>query len=252
MSDLELNDGEPGAVRAADTFVMAEISATIATRSYLSTHHLYAARYAAEAAAELEAGYTGPRPAFNIRLRGLVLSAVIESVMFLEAAINEVFQDAADNQPGYINQLDARSLKLLTAFWHATNKGRTRTLDKYDWALEVCGHERFDSARSPYQDAALLIDLRNYLVHYRPENIGHGSESNLIKKLSQGLSSKKFRDNALMPSNGATAWFPDSALGAGCAEWSWRSARTLVDQFAATTGLILNYQNADFGDPLPR
>ncbi|MFB9907477.1 hypothetical protein [Allokutzneria oryzae] len=58
-------------------------------RSYLSTHHLYAARYAAEDARAREADRIGDRPGFDVRHRGHVLCAVIESVAFLEAAINE-------------------------------------------------------------------------------------------------------------------------------------------------------------------
>ncbi|GGU46789.1 hypothetical protein [Lentzea flava] len=172
--------------------------ATISVRSYLSTHHLYAARYAAEAAEELERKYAEPPSHFSIRHRGLVLSAIAESVMFLEAAINEVYQDASDELHSYVGQLDAGSLKLMAALWEATDSNRMRTLNKYDWVLKFCGHEPFDRSRSPYQPVALLIDLRNYLVRYRPENIGTGTESKLIKTLGDGLHGR-FPDNALMP-----------------------------------------------------
>ncbi|MEU0883348.1 hypothetical protein ABZ345_32480 [Lentzea sp. NPDC005914] len=222
------------------------MTATLTMRSYLSTHHLYAARYAAEAADALEAELAGGRAAFNLRLRGLVLSAVAESVMFLEAAINEIFQDAADGHHSNVGALGEGPLRLMAAFWEATNNGHVKVLVKYKQALKFCDHEPFDHGSSPYQDVKLLIDLRNYLVHYRPEDVGDG----LQPKMSGGLAGR-FPDNRLMAGSG-NAWFPDHALGAGCAAWAWRSARALVDQFAAVIALSLNYQLADFGDPLPK
>jgi hypothetical protein len=213
-------------VSAQAAFAAAEVgSPTITMRNYLSTHHLYAARYAAEAAEELEARHEGAS-AFNIRLRGLVLSAVAESVMFLEAPLN-----------------------LMAAFWEATEEGRRvgTVLVKYKWALKFCGQETFDEGSSPYQDVKLLIDLRNYLVHYRPQDVGHSLKP---PKWVGGLVNR-FPGNRLMTGSG-NPWFPDIALGAGCAEWAWRSARALTDKLAATIGLELNYQVADFGNPLPK
>jgi hypothetical protein len=61
----------------------------IVMRNYLSTQHLYAARYAAEDAQAREVACKG-QGVFDVRHRGYVLTAVVESVAFLEAAINEL------------------------------------------------------------------------------------------------------------------------------------------------------------------
>ncbi|MCU1656871.1 MAG: hypothetical protein JWO57_1527, partial [Pseudonocardiales bacterium] len=74
----------------------------VTLRSYLSTQHLYAARYAAEAAQAVEQEDHADPVASFIRHRGHVMSAVTESIAFLEAAINEIFQDAADGDHSYV------------------------------------------------------------------------------------------------------------------------------------------------------
>jgi hypothetical protein len=70
----------------------------IVMRNYLSTQHLYAARYAAEDAQAREVALKR-QDVFDIRNRGCVLTAVVESVAFLEAAINELYQDSTDGHP---------------------------------------------------------------------------------------------------------------------------------------------------------
>jgi hypothetical protein len=60
----------------------------------------------------------------------------------------------------------------------------------------------------------------------------------------------KFRGSALMRGAG-NPWFPDHALGAGCATWAWRSAQAFADEFSARMDIKFNYAVADFGDALP-
>ena len=70
-------------------------TATVSMRGYLSTQHLWSAEHFTRLAAELEAAHTG-EARFSIRHRSYVLGAVGEAVAFLEAFINELFQDAQD------------------------------------------------------------------------------------------------------------------------------------------------------------
>jgi hypothetical protein len=232
----------PGAVRA-----VAAGSPRITMRNYLSTHHLYAARYAADDAETIEAAYDATRSAFDLRHRAHVLSAITEAVSFVEAAINELFQDAADGHVSYVDSLGSQALSIMKELWTGTNEGRLRALEKYNLALLASGHNRFESGEAPYQAADMLVRLRNHIVHYRPYE---AAADDLIKLGKQLQSFNWFRDNRLMTGSG-NPWFPDHALGAGCAEWAWRTARAMTDEFSARTGLRFNYQQADFGDPLP-
>jgi hypothetical protein len=221
-------------------------SIRIVMRKYFSTYHLYAAHYSAEAAQERETALMGGQPTFDLRHLGFILGAVTESVAFLEATINEVYKDAADEHQSYVGALSGPCLELMTALWSATNEGHLEILDKYDLALRFAGHQAFDKGSAPYQDARLLIRLRNYVVHYKPHDVATDTTHSIGEALRE-----KFSPNQLMVNSG-NPWFPDQVLGAGCAGWAWRSARQLTDAFASRMGLQLNYQQADFGDLLPQ
>jgi hypothetical protein len=94
--------------------------------------------------------------------------------------------------------------------------------EKFDLALVFTGQERFNHGGAPHQDAALLVRLRNYLVHYKPEGVSVA----LPHKLGEALSGK-FPGSGLMQGSG-NPWFPDHSLGAGCAMWALRSARAFA------------------------
>ncbi len=219
--------------------------ARVTMRHYLSTGHLYAGRYAAENAQEREDALLQQAPLFDMRHFCSVISAVMESVAFLEAAINEVFQDVADNYQHHVSQLDSNCRELMAALWIATRNGRIDILDKYDFALRFGKHGGLDKARRPYQDVKALVELRNHIAHYRPEEVGVDIEHKLAEQLRG-----RFPRNALMANSGNPD-FPSHLLGAGCANWSWRSARAFADEFALTMGIQLNHQRFDYGDPLP-
>jgi len=220
----------------------ADDSIRITMRNYFSTHHLYAARYSAEAAQEREYTLVGGQPIFDLRHRGLVVGAITESVAFLEAAINEVFKDAADKHRTYVGALGEPCLELMAAVWSATNEGYLETLDKYDLALRLAGQQAFDKGSAPYQDVRILIRLRNYLIHYKPHDVATDTTHRIGETLRE-----KFTSNQLMI-NAGNPWFPDHVLGAGCAAWAWRTVTQFSDAFASRIGLQLNYQQADFGD----
>jgi hypothetical protein len=173
----------------------------IVIRNYLSTQHLYAARYAAEDAHAVEAAWKGPT-VFDIRHRGYVLTAVIESVAFLEALINELYQDSADGQPSHIGALSPECIRLMAEMWRSTNRARFEMFEKFDLALVFTGQARLNRASAPYHDTALLVRLRNYLVHYKPE----GVSVDLPHKLGEALA-RKFHGSALMQGAG-NPWFP--------------------------------------------
>lgn len=74
----------------------AEVFASrVGVRSYFSTHFLAAAEDAVERATEYENRVSGEKPRFSLAHKGDVVSAIILSAAFIEAAINEVLQDVA-------------------------------------------------------------------------------------------------------------------------------------------------------------
>ena len=216
---------------------------TIGMRAYLSTQHLWAAEHFARLAGELEAAHTG-EPRFSAQHRAYVLGAVCESVFFLEAFINELLQDAKDavddvDGPGAVDGLPLNAVRLMAAYWNSTedDNKHVQAIPKYDAAGVFAGHPRSDSSREPHQHLKVLIDLRNWSVHYRPRTM---SADNPYTRFDQART--WFTENVLMAGSKNT-WFPDKALGADCARWAVKTVRAFVDEFVDTVGCRANYRD---------
>jgi hypothetical protein len=217
----------------------------IVLRGYLSAQHLWAAEHFTRLAAEYEAAHAG-EPQLWIPQRSYVLGAVGESVAFLEAFINEVFQDAKDATDGVTGAqapqgLSGDVVRLMAAYWTSTNEGeRVRALDKYDAARLFAGCPRQDRGRLPDQDVPRVIALRNWSVHYRPQSYSH-EEPDLRAKIEDARPRIDQPENALMAGEN-NPWFPDKALGAGCARWAAQAVRAFVDEFVTAMGCRADYQ----------
>jgi hypothetical protein len=149
-----------------------------------------------------------------------------------------VFQDAADtliDAPigARLASLDERCLAQMAEFWNATAAGSRyiEALVKFQMALLFAGKPRLHPGTNPYQDAKLLVGIRNRLVHFRPAWHRRGEETTDERQLRG-----KFPPNGLMAGMG-NPWFPDKCLGAGCAEWAWKSGRALADEWTERLGL---------------
>lgn len=218
---------------------------TVKMRTYYSSYHLWAARHFAGFAKGIEAARV-ERPRFDIEHRAYVTGSIFSAVGFLEAAINELYQDVADAHEGYVASLDVDCKRIMSEFWDRT-EGRNRSyvslLDKYQNALTFLRKQQFKSGQKPYQDAALVVKLRNELVHYKPRSLGGDTEHTLARQLRG-----KFDDNVLMTVSG-NPWFPDKCLGHGCADWSVRSVFDFANDFFARIGVAPNYQRVQLQSP---
>ena len=219
---------------------------TITMRAYYSSYHLWAAKHFCELAKNAE-NEPGDHTRFDIKHRAYVTNSILSAVAFLEAAINELYQDAADNHESYITKLNADSKQLMSDFWQFTeerNRSAFNLLDKYQIALTFLRKPQFDSGQSPYQDVTLVVRLRNELVHFKPKSLGGDVEHKLARQLRG-----KFAENKLMDGSG-NPWFPDKCLGHGCAQWAVASVTNFADQFFAAIDVEPNYQRIEF-DPVP-
>jgi hypothetical protein len=218
-------------------------------RNYFSTHLLWASKHFSSKAAAIEADHAGESK-FDIEHRAYVTSAVLNAAAFLEAFVNELFQDAADDHgiagDGYVAPLTARTRELMREWWTASGQGFERVLDKIQLLLVFAEREKLDRGVQPFQDAALLMALRNALIHFRPESVAADVDHRFTSALRG-----RFADNALMAGSG-NAWWPDHALGAGCALWAYTSARAMADAISTEIGIRPNFQRHDrtwFAEP---
>ena len=104
--------------------------AELRMRAYFSSYHLWAAEHFTRLAKEIEDAHTGS-PEFNIAHRAYVTNAILSAVAFLEAAINELFDDVVDQHYSYVNPLsNGRLFEAVAAERLATPEGPIRELGK--------------------------------------------------------------------------------------------------------------------------
>lgn len=218
----------------------------ILMRDYFSTRLLWLSFYAAGQACVIEDRHTG-EPTFDLEHNANVLSAIVSAAGFLEAAVNELFQDAADGHgrtgDGYIATLSDAGVETIAALWIGTNDGRNlNPLEKWQVLLTANGQPPLDRGAAPFQNANLVTQLRNAIVHFRPEDIDQDDAHSWETRLKG-----KFAPNRLMDGSG-NAWWPSHCLGYGCAIWAAKAALAFADDVSARLGIRPNYRRvADDG-----
>jgi hypothetical protein len=214
---------------------MVTVTASVRSRHYFSFIHISAAAEFARRSAEIELtpSTVGGKNPWRLD-RCYAVGAVISSVGFLEALINEVFSDAAETTSLRLKGLGRRQRVLLADMWaHDVPKtARYPVLEKYDILLTLLRKVAFDKSSQPYQDARLLIDLRNALVHYEPEWISHRDDSDPDQKARHKFDKSLKGKFKTCPLTGAgNPFWPDGCIGYGCARWSVKTALSLTSAF---------------------
>lgn len=214
-------------------------SLSVGHRDYYSTHVLFAAHLAAWEAEVREKHLAESEPRFDPRHRGAVIAAVVMVAAFLEAAINEVLQDAADDHiTPKIANVAAETRGLWSAYWMGLDGGRRGdVLEKYQATLRLAGCDHFDEGADPYQSVRLLLRARNLLLHFKPETRWSDGPQN---RLVNGLRSRVPRNPQVAGDEAPTTI--EGLLSAGCARWAVEAADAFTQAFAERTGTQLNYQ----------
>jgi hypothetical protein len=107
------------------------------------------------------------------RHRSHAITAVLSAVAFLEAFINAVWQDAADSEPSkhYTSGIPDDALATMRELWNGKDQAERMLslLSTFQVALVCAGHERINPGAEPFQSVDVLVDLRDFLVHYKPQ-----------------------------------------------------------------------------------
>lgn len=213
---------------------MPKPSPGVIDRPYFSSWLLWTAEHHAELAQQIEVSRMPETRYPYIEHRAYVLSSIIASVTFLEAMVNELYQDVAEGYDHFgatarlPEPVRARMLKV----WERTNGGRRGpTLEKYE-ALAELGHDS-----ELYKDASLVIEVRNAIVHYRPKDGFTAKQARTFEtRLRHRLEPNPLRSNILR------AWWPDYALGSDFAFWAVRSVTALADHVCSAAGVDADYR----------
>jgi len=196
--------------------------ATTKMKHSFSRQHLAAARLFAQLATEIEARGEAEETTKKEH-RAYVTGAVVFSVAFLEASINELYLEAVDGNKTSLPSLTDPQFTILTELWPIVEQ--QQILGKYQTVLAACGLHRFDKGAEPFQGVDNLVKIRNVLIHYRPE-----WDDELVehKKIQDRLSDK-FELNPL--AGPGTLWFPHQCLGSGCSRWAVEQVGQFMTEF---------------------
>jgi hypothetical protein len=183
--------------------------------------HMTAALTLAALASSIEKTWESNRGSEH---RGLIVASVVSAVCFLEAHINELFIETTNTvRDPRTTAAERRAAAMWTLEIPRTAK--YPILRKYEVALALFDKLPFARDAQPYQDANLLVKLRNTLVHAEIK-YGRISEPDPRDAL-QG----KFELNPFPRET--EDFFPHRCLGYGCAKWAVQTATAFADAFHA-------------------
>ena len=203
----------------------ASCTGTGALRVNLAIPHLMSAAACSRKTRELEISHSGePFGLFWEEILAQATAAILISVASLEAYANELFIDHEKLLP----ELRTDEIPEL---WKSYE--RKRPLEKLEYALGVKQGQPFDCGAKPYQDVAALIELRNGLVHFKPEWF---DQQEAHAKLSKTLA-KKVEPSPFLVSE---PLFPRAWAGSSCTIWAVRSVSQLMVEFERRAGIDIS------------
>ncbi|MBV9469507.1 MAG: hypothetical protein JOZ57_09690 [Abitibacteriaceae bacterium] len=218
-------------------------------RDSLSPHHILSAAFFSRESWEVEE-LNRAKPLIDAHNSGVIgadqsyaMGAVFAAVAFLEAVINELFNDVVDEvETPSFNQLSLDDRRSMSQWWNLGVE-KFRTLDKYQAALNTVVGKPFERGLQPYQAVDDLITLRNKLIHYEPEfmPVSAGVKQNIAGRLKGKFSLNPWYKDMSSP------FFPNKCLSHGCAEWAVTSSLQFTDAFFERMKLTPPYNRCHAG-----
>lgn len=203
---------------------------TLVQRSNMAVQHLMAAARFSRLCGVVQSANAGkPLGDFYDEQTACVSATIMLAVASMESNINEHLEDSnvllPELSPGARNEV----CNLLS---------KATILDKYTRILVLKELPPFDKGRPTYQNAALLIAVRNELVHFHPE--WHDSQDR-HEKLGRALTGR-FALSPFMTEDTAVM-FPQRIISHGCTQWAVKSALALMEDFAKRVSLPSRFLN---------
>ena len=149
---------------------------------------------------------------------GFTSGAVMQSVAALEADSWEVINYGPGHHLGS-SEANSQAMTIIEPL--AETLEGLDPLKRYAAALHLLGKAPFDRGAQPWQDAQLLIRLRNEITHYKSRS---GAEMDRAKLFS-ALKAKAIPQPPFWPERGVN-FFPLQCLSAERAAWA---VRTTID-----------------------
>lgn len=212
---------------------------SVKVRTYFSIQHIQSAALFARCCARNEEAWPSTyNHEIGTDLRAYGTGAVFAATAFLEALINELFEDTVTNPHSNVNQLEAHSRVLMAAMWKlgVPRSASYPVPKKYQIALTLADKQPFEEGRRPYQDVLILVRLRNHLAHYEPAWITEiaGKPPEVVQEPSlAAILRGRFELNTAL----ASAPPDDQYLSHRCAAWAVRSSTAFAEEFCTRMGI---------------
>ena len=146
----------------------------------------------------------------------------------LEAYANELFFDRGTVFPKF-------STPLLDNLWETYE--RKTTLEKFEFALLLSEKPSIDKGSTPYRDVQIVVELRNALVHFKPEwDTQADRHLKLSKKLENKFDPSPFLNDKLI--------FPRRWATHGCTSWGVHSCLKFAAEFERLSNLPPKYHQS--------
>jgi len=151
------------------------------------------------------------------------LVAIIFSVSTLEAYLSEVIDSAKA-----FSTMHPR-IKFLGELFGCLDEKQISLKDKYNLVRLILCEKAFDTGGPPFQDFSLLVNIRNALIHLKPDKTSSTEtrKTNIIKELRQ----KKIipeEENPFLKSTGKRASWVMYLLNPSVAKWSCNAANLMM------------------------
>lgn len=198
------------------------VTFTVRQRNNLALHHLFAACRFASRIEQVEREKSGQLfGAFWEEIFHNSLGVATLTVASIESYANELYFEGSILTP---------TLNPAAALQIAELIDSKSILDKYSIALAVRVGKRLDRGISPVQNAAALIQLRNAVVHFRPEWFDEQDKHDKLSKILQD----KFNASAFFPNE---PMFPCAWASHEFAAWALRTTVEFLEHFYSEAGV---------------
>jgi len=213
-------------------------------RPSLVIFHLRSAIFFAREAAGIEASRVDDSGDLEVNL--FSAASVNSSVAFLEATINELLANCHEDYGfGFLYKLSNEDRRSLAVLWSLLEEGSRRVplLEKFSFTLQLLARKGFDKGGDPWGRTKVLVGLRNYLVHFKPED----------EIVESNVDSRPVEERRMEKSvKGRFAFHPGfkgpgvayrRVLSAGCAIWSVQTSVAFADRFFELLGIPCEYES---------
>lgn len=166
--------------------------------------------------------------------RGLVCAVIMQCAAALETEAHEV---CAYGPGAYLgsNDTDHEAQRFLSPIADVIDD--QNTMSRFDLILHLLKKPPLDRGAEPYQSAALVVRLRNELIHYK-SHWGAQMESSKLYSALQSL-----RHEPPTFTNSSMNFFPHRCLSAACSAWALSSVVAFLEHFYSVIGVPSRFRD---------